>query len=88
MFNMLKINSSNPDIDGNWFKDDVEDKMKDLDQDIKTDFDWIDWVFSHVFGDVKDDDIWKILELVASSEAITSISLDLGKLGSCKIIKK
>ena len=88
MLNMLKINSSNPDIDGSWFKDDVEDEMKYLGLDIKTDFDWISWVFSHVFADAKGDDMWKILNLVASSEAITSISLDLEDLGSCQIIKK
>jgi len=88
MFNTLKINSSNPDIDGNWFKDDVEDEIKNLFKDIKTDFNWIDWIFLHVFVDVESDNLWKILKLVASCEAITSISLDLGELGSCRIIKK
>lgn len=38
------------DWNGVWFKSDVEQEMKDLNQTPKGN-DWIEWVFDHMFDD-------------------------------------
>ena len=51
MVKKLIISSNDvKDWNGVWFKGDVEQEMKDLDQTPKGN-DWIEWVFDNVFDD-------------------------------------
>lgn len=88
MFKTLKITSQNPDVYGTWFKNDVEEEMNDVGATPKTDHDWIEWIFSHVFDIVRNEKIQEVLSNVAENDFISQITLDIDEIGTCKILKK
>ena len=73
MTKRLEIVSSNHDIEGVWFKEDVEDEIKDiLGRDPESETEWISWVFGHAFDDMGVE-VNTVLEAVAHSEWILEI---------------
>ena len=73
MTKRLEIVSDNHDIEGVWFKKDVEDEMKDiLGRDPENETEWISWVFGHDFDDMGVE-VNTMLEAVACSEKILEI---------------
>lgn len=73
MTKRLEIVSSNHDIEGVWFKKDVEDEMKDiLGRKPESETEWISWVFGHEFDDMGVE-VNIMLEAVAHSEWILEI---------------
>ena len=51
--NTLKITcTTNPDVIGIWEKADVEEEMRDLDIDITSSNEWVEYVIDHALADV------------------------------------
>ena len=49
----LKITcNTNPDIPGQWNQADVEQEMKELDIEVKSNDEWLEYILDHVFDDV------------------------------------
>ena len=88
MTTRLKINSTNPDLEGTWLKDDVEDEIKDiLGRDPKNETEWISWVFDHVFSDIEPK-CDSLLNTIASDEWITYITFETPDHDEVTIIKR
>lgn len=48
----LKITCrTNPDIPGEWKREDVEQEMRDVDIEITSGDEWLEYILSHVFDD-------------------------------------
>ena len=45
----VKIESTNPDYQGSWTKADIEEEMREVDMEITSPSDWLDYLFAHVF---------------------------------------
>lgn len=54
----LKITSNNysahADFIGEWNKGDIEEEMRDLEVEITSQIEWIEWVLSHNFDNMDD----------------------------------
>ncbi len=88
MVNTLTITcATDPDINGVWHKEDVEDQMRELYPDGSPYTTWIDYIFSHVFNDINVDGIWPVLDMASKSDLVISTTLSLGKLGTCTLTK-
>ena len=84
----LKISSSNTDLNGNWFKKDVEDEIREIlgrEPDYSTE--WINWTFSHLF-DGMGAEVNAVVEAVASAEWITEIKFETPDHDKVHIIKR
>ena len=54
MFTKTIIKSNNPDYAGTYNKEDIEEEMKELDIKIEYPFDWVLYLFDHVFFKIGD----------------------------------
>ena len=54
MFTKITIKSNEPDYTGVYHKEDIEEEMKELDVKIEYPFDWILYLFDHVFFNIED----------------------------------
>ena len=84
----LQINSNNPDLNGNWFKADVEEEIEELfGRKPESDTKWIEWIFDHVF-DFEDFEDMSVLDMVAKHDWITEISLESKNYDKITITKR
>lgn len=88
MFTTLKIECpSNPDVDSNWHKKQVEeDVAKKTGQALDDENAWIQWALTEALGDACDLEECDLLSMFAESELITSMTIELA-FGSCKLTK-
>ena len=84
----LQINSNNPDLNGNWFKADVEEEIEELlERKPESDTEWIEWIFNHVF-DFEEFEDMSVLDMIAKHDWITEISLESKNYDKITITKR
>ena len=88
MFITLKIDCpSNPDVDSNWHKEQVEEDIaKKTGRAPDGENAWIQWALVEALGDACDPKECDPLNMFAENELITSMTIELA-FGSCKLTK-
>ena len=88
MFTTFKIDCpSNPDVDSNWHKEQVEEDIaKKSGQVPDNENAWIQWALVEALGDACDPKECDPLNMFAENELITSMTIELA-FGSCKLTK-
>ena len=88
MFTTLKIECpSNPDVDSNWHKDQVEeDVAKKTGQALDDENAWIQWALTEALGDICDPKEAAPLNMLAENDLVTSLTINFAD-GQCKITK-
>ena len=76
MVNKITIKSNNPDFKGTWKKSDIESEMKDLDMEIMTSNDWIEFlIMGHLFDDKYSKDIQDALTTFINYDCIEEMKI-------------
>lgn len=75
MFTKIKITSNCYDFAGAWKKEDIESEMKDFGIEINYPYEWIEYLFDHVFSDIDDDGINSVLIEFAKFDALEEIKI-------------
>lgn len=84
----LEIISSNPDYSGLWSKEDTEREIQEiLGRKPKTETEWIEWIFGHMFDDAIFEDE-SVLDIIAKHDWITDIKLETQYYDKVHIIKR
>ena len=84
----IQIDSNNPDLNGNWFKADVEEEIEELfGRKPESDTEWIEWIFNHVF-DFEEFEDMSVLDMIAKHDWITEISLESKNYDKITITKR
>lgn len=86
-YTILKIESSNANYNGKWFKKNVEEDMSSIGMDL-TGNEWIEYILSRVFADASEEDN-RAIDAISKNDAITSATVELDDGWSIvKITKK
>ena len=83
----ITVKSCNPDVAGEWSKEDVEAEMIDLGICIRHENEWIDFIFSHLLDELSFENDFDV-SIVAYNKCIRDITLTTIDGTEVRIIKE
>lgn len=86
-YSKITIKSSIPDYNGTWTRDEVEDELADLGY-APLGFDWVDYVLTHVFDGVgEQDDLAGLFKLFVTGQLVRATFRIDGRLTTVEMLR-